>query len=299
MRILNHRRAISTVIGGMLFVILLSAGLAVMSIALSSQISTVETHSQVSEKKIKKLQEDFTVKATLVGTTMNVNVINEGPNPVVTKTIWIIGDGTGVDYANRIELDTPYVVFNDDEFHNIKSVSNLDTSTWNHVYVKVISELGNVEINDFDLPVDSTSESNDQVIANISAIPFIGQNTDHTISLSLTNLSDKQYTTNVVLTTTDHSLKIPDTDGSPKVASFESGNTKVYLVTNSNYNLVLGPKVTKTIQYYYSSTTTGSTGFSASITFSDGTGLPQSFTVGTSICSVVNKSTQAMINCIQ
>ena len=112
MKILR-RRAISTVIGGLMFVILLSAGLAVMSIALSSQISTVEMHNLVSDKKIKKLQEDYTVRGILEGSTMKVYVINEGPNPLVAKTIWIVGEGTAVDYAGRTELDDPFIVFND------------------------------------------------------------------------------------------------------------------------------------------------------------------------------------------
>ena len=84
------RRGISTVIGGMMFVIVLSAGLAVLSIGLASQISTVETHNHVSDKRIKKLQEDFTVHASNSGDSVTIQVRNNGANPVIVKSAWII-----------------------------------------------------------------------------------------------------------------------------------------------------------------------------------------------------------------
>ena len=266
----TRQRAISTVIGGMMFVILLSAGLAVTSIALSSQISTVEMHNLVSDKKIKKLQEDYTIRAILVGDKMNVYAINEGPNPLVAKTIWIIGSGTGVDYSNRTELDNPFIVFNDDEFHLVDSITVPNTSSWNHVYVKVISELGNIETSDFDLPiVTAESEGNDRVTVTLSAIPFVGQkSSDFTVTLTLNNLSDtKRYDASIVLTanvpistTTSANLKIPDIDSTPKYAEYVSGSHKIYLLTNSNSNTVLDPGESMTIPYYFSTQDAGKIG---------------------------------------
>ena len=304
----TRQRAISTVIGGMMFVILLSAGLAVTSIALSSQISTVEMHNLVSDKKIKKLQEDYTIRAILVGDKMNVYAINEGPNPLVAKTIWIIGSGTGVDYSNRTELDNPFIVFNDDEFHLVDSITVPNTSSWNHVYVKVVSELGNIETSDFDLPIVTTeSEGSDRVTVTLLATPFIGRGgADFTVTLTLNNLSDtKRYETNVVLTatapisdTTNVTLRIPETDSTPKYSESISGSHKLYLLTNSNYNTVLDPGESMTIPYYFSTQDSGKANFLASVTYGESTGLPIPTSATASICVITSQNSATLLSCL-
>ena len=102
-----------------MFVIVLSAGLAVLSIGLASQISTVETHNHVSDKRIKKLQEDFTVHASNSGDSVTIQVRNNGANPVIVKSAWIIASNDSLQnyHVKRIEFDSPDIIFNDGEFN--------------------------------------------------------------------------------------------------------------------------------------------------------------------------------------
>ena len=220
-----------------------------------------------------------------------------------------IGSGTGVDYTDRTELDDPFIVFNDDEFHLVDSITVPNTSSWNHVYVKVISELGNIETSDFDLPiVTAESEGNDRVTVTLSAIPFVGQkSSDFTVTLTLNNLSDtKRYDASIVLTanvpistTTSANLKIPDIDSTPKYAEYVSGSHKIYLLTNSNSNTVLDPGESMTIPYYFSTQDAGKSSFLASITYGESTGLPNPTSTNTSICVVSSQNSAELLSCIQ
>lgn len=197
MKFVNHKRGISTVIGGLLFVILLSAGLSVMSIALSSQISSTETYHDVSEKKIKKLKEDFDVRSTFSRNNVTVTVFDNGQNPVVAKSLWIIASGPDDFYSKRIELNPPVLVFDNQPVILPSQNIPYDSTNFDNVLVKVVSELGNIETDSFELPYcgfgacDSDSSPSPVPYFSLVSIPSIAKTSnDSTLLLSLHNPTD-------------------------------------------------------------------------------------------------------------
>ena len=199
------RRGISTVIGGMMFVIVLSAGLAVLSIGLASQISTVETHNQVSDKRIKKLQEDFTVHASNSGDSVTIQVRNNGANPVIVKSAWIIASNDSLQnyHVKRIEFDSPDIIFNDGEFNmldlNTASASS-DTYTisgleskFNRVSVKVVSELGNIQIAEFPVPTVSSVAAGSFNVSFLAVPHVLQTGNDGAMLLFVDNPTEETY----------------------------------------------------------------------------------------------------------
>lgn len=220
-------RGISTVIGGMMFVIILSAGLAVLSIGLASQISTVETHNQVSDKRIKKLQEDFTVHTSNSGDSVTIQVRNNGANPVIVKSAWIIASNDSLQkyHVKRIEFDSPDIIFNDGEFNildlNAASASS-DTytisgleSTFNRVSVKVVSELGNIQIAEFPVPSVSSVAAGSFNVSFLAVPPVLQTGGDGSMLIFVDNPTEEtyefKYKIRSLATGSYPELKIPDT----------------------------------------------------------------------------------------
>jgi hypothetical protein len=208
---------ISTVIGGLLFVILMSAGLAVMSIALSYQVSTVETHNYITDKLIKKEQENFKIKATNLNGFLSTSVKNEGPNPVVIKTVWLIGDGTNVHESKRIDVDPAIShIYNDGTYYPVLSLNQQPvSSTYSSVTVKAISELGNVAQTTFENPPPQAGVGvTDQLRANLLLIPsYASAKNGITALLIISNQgSNTLYVDQPILKVYDSSTPPKDTE---------------------------------------------------------------------------------------
>src|SRR3972149_7060926 len=83
----NSRRGISSVVGALIFTVLMIAGFSAMSLALNSQTDIVNTQRVVSDIELKKQQEQFgVIVSTDANNILNVSVDNMGQNPVEIRS---------------------------------------------------------------------------------------------------------------------------------------------------------------------------------------------------------------------
>jgi hypothetical protein len=93
------KRGISTIVGGLIFLILLTTGFSAFYVALDVQIDTVDAQRIVSKSVIDKTQEKFAVSMSVDSNNiLGINVKNQGSNPVEISNIWII---------NKSQTDEP------------------------------------------------------------------------------------------------------------------------------------------------------------------------------------------------
>lgn len=105
----RKRRGISTIVGGIIFVVLLTAGFSTFFVAMDVQSDTINAQRTISNSIIEKTQEKFTIAAATDDSTnwptLGVQVKNEGPNPVQISNIWIINKSEANQPAKSIPID--------------------------------------------------------------------------------------------------------------------------------------------------------------------------------------------------
>ena len=102
----NSRRGISTVVGALLFTVLMIAAFSVLSLALDVQTDIVSTQRMVTDVEIKKQQERFGIAAVTDGNnTLSINVNNLGQNPVEISSIWITNKTLTDQPTKRFDID--------------------------------------------------------------------------------------------------------------------------------------------------------------------------------------------------
>ena len=101
----KKRRGLSSVVGALLFVVLMVATFAVLGVALDSQTNIVDISRQVADTGLKKQQEKFTINTIvqLPSTSLQVNVTNKGQNPAEIFTLVITNSS---DIANGYPTQT-------------------------------------------------------------------------------------------------------------------------------------------------------------------------------------------------
>ena len=144
---LNRKRGISTVIGGIIFLVLLTAGFSSFFVAMDVQQDTINAQRTISSSIIEKTQEQFSIA---VGTDdsnsyqLGIQVKNEGPNPVQISNIWII---------NKSDVNYPVknipINYNDAFITPGTNSSILETQLLymipNEYDIKVVSVLGTIK----------------------------------------------------------------------------------------------------------------------------------------------------------
>jgi len=97
---LHKSRGISTIVGGMIFLVLLSGGFSAFYVALDVQKDTIKTQRDISKSIVEKTLEKFVISAGTnpVDNTFEIQVENQGVNPVEITNIWII---------NRSSVEVP------------------------------------------------------------------------------------------------------------------------------------------------------------------------------------------------
>ena len=181
----DSRRGISSVVGALIFTVLMIAGFSAMSLALDSQTDIVNTQRVVAEIELKKQQEQFGIAVfTDANNILNVSVDNNGQNPVEISRVWITNKTLATQPAK------PFSVNSDDAFVPTGFTSNVLSSQPLYMIpdtydVKVISTLGTVKITE--VTVGSASSSGGLRAELITDPPdvIIGQNV--TVAMVVTN----------------------------------------------------------------------------------------------------------------
>ena len=184
------RRGISTIVGGLIFLILLTTGFSAFYVALDTQMDTVDVQRKISISILEKTQEQFAISAGVDESDNNrlgIQVSNKGTNAVEISNIWII---------NQSEFETPpydaksYDVNYEDAFIPQgygtqileKTPIHLNPNTYD---IKVVSTLGTIH------HALLTVGGANNLKAELLSIPpdvRIGENA--TIALRVTNIGD-------------------------------------------------------------------------------------------------------------
>jgi len=200
----KKRRGLSSVVGALLFVVLMVATFSVLGIALNTQTDIVSTARDVSATDLKKQQEEFGIGVSTNGTEiLSIDVNNVGQNPVEIFTV-VMTNVTDLGFPTtiiEIPSDTSFIPSGDED----DVVSTLDlkmklapssnlTSTYNF---KIISSLGTIKTATLQCSFTecgSVSVGGDLIIQLFADGPT-GVNTKiSTIIMFVTNTADFEYT---------------------------------------------------------------------------------------------------------
>jgi len=181
----NSRRGISSVVGALIFTVLMIAGFSAMSLALDSQTDIVNTQRVVADTELKKQQEQFGIAvSTDANNILNVSVDNIGQNPVEISRVWITNKTLATQPAK------PFPVNSNDAFVPTGFTSNVFSTQSLYMMpdtydIKVISTLGTVRI--AEVTVGSGPSSGGLRAELITDPPdvIIGQNV--TVAMLVTN----------------------------------------------------------------------------------------------------------------
>jgi hypothetical protein len=150
----QKRRGLSSIVGALLFVVLMVAAFAVLGVALDSQTDIVDTGRIVADTGLKKQQENFAINTIvqLPGESLQVNVTNLGQNPTEIFTLVITNSSDIVNnYPTQtvdIPSDTSFLPPNSNTPVDIVKTLNLEmknTPSQELYQFKIISSLGNIE----------------------------------------------------------------------------------------------------------------------------------------------------------
>ena len=179
----SSRRGISSVVGALIFTVLMIAGFSAMSLALDSQTDIVNTQRVVADTELKKQQEQFDIAvSTDVNNILNISVDNRGQNPVEISRVWITNKTLSAQPAKSFSVNSNDAFVPSGFKSNILSTQSLyiipDTYD-----VKVISTLGTVRIAEL-----SDGTSSNGLRAELITDPpdvIVGQNV--TVAMLVTN----------------------------------------------------------------------------------------------------------------
>lgn len=99
------RRAISTVIGSVFFMVLMTAGMSVSYLVIEAQSDMISAQQTIADAEIKKIQEKFYAVASVgENNKLVVYVQNQGSNSLVIDTLWLVNK-TGTSQAVKYDLN--------------------------------------------------------------------------------------------------------------------------------------------------------------------------------------------------
>lgn len=142
----NQRRAISTLVGGMIFLILLSAGFSTFYIALDVQRNSIDTQRDIADSMMEKTKEKFAISASTdpdQNNKLGIQVKNLGTNPVELANVWIVNNSGNFPAAKyEVNYADAFVPsgYGADVLENLPLFMSVDDYT-----IKVVSTLGTIE----------------------------------------------------------------------------------------------------------------------------------------------------------
>jgi len=184
-----NRRGISTIVGGIIFLVLLTSGFSSFYIALDVQKDTINTQREISKSIVEKTLEQFVISAGTdpVNNKLGIQVKNQGPNPVEITNIWIINKSsveTPPNSANSYDIDYEDAFIPPGYGAPILEHTPLYLGP-NDYTIKVVSSLGSIK------QTDLTVGGPNNLLAELFTIPpDVRQGENVTIALRVTNVGD-------------------------------------------------------------------------------------------------------------
>jgi len=90
---ITRRKAISSIVGGIFFLVLMTSGFTVYYVALDTQSQMIKTQQIIADVEVKKIREKFTISVSIDpndNDRLAIQVKNQGPNPVEIADAWIV-----------------------------------------------------------------------------------------------------------------------------------------------------------------------------------------------------------------
>lgn len=105
---MRRSRGISTIIGSVFFMVLMTAGMSVSYLVIETQSDMITAQQTIADSEIKKIQERFSVSAVTMDDDnhrLAVFVNNEGTNPLEIDNIWIVNQTDPAQSARKYDLN--------------------------------------------------------------------------------------------------------------------------------------------------------------------------------------------------
>ena len=102
----NRQKGISSIVGGIFFLVLMTSGFTVYYVALDTQSQMIDTQQIIADTGVAKIKEKFVVAASSDSgdnNRLSLQVVNIGNNAVEIADVWIINK-TGTENATRYDL---------------------------------------------------------------------------------------------------------------------------------------------------------------------------------------------------
>ncbi len=191
---LGKRRGISTIVGGIIFVVLLTAGFSTFFVAMDVQSDTINAQRTVSDSIIEKTQEQFTIAAATDDSTsfptLGLQVKNSGPNPVQISNIWIVNKSLPDQPAKSISINYSDAFIPSGyglsilENQPLKMTDPTTTPGFPDLYdIKVVSTLGTIQ------QTELSVGGNNYLLAELFTIPpDVRLSENVTVALRVTNV---------------------------------------------------------------------------------------------------------------
>jgi hypothetical protein len=225
----SSRRGISSVVGALIFTVLMIAGFSAMSLALDSQTDIVNTQRVVTDTELKKQQEQFgIIVSTDQNNILNVSVDNSGQNPVEISRVWIINKTLTTQPAQ------PFSINSNDAFIPTGFTTNVLSSQPLYMNpdtydIKVISTLGTVKVTEFTVGGTSSSGLRSEMITDPPDV-IIGQNV--TVAMIVTNIDNTEikniHPANLDFSATGSGYVLSSTSHTPEYVDLKPGESVMF-----------------------------------------------------------------------
>ena len=149
---LHKRRAVSTIVGAAIFLVLFASASSTFFIAMDVQRDTINTQRIISDSIMEKSKEKFSIAVSTDESNNNklgIQVKNQGTNPVEIGDVWIINN-SGSFPAKKYLLDYKDSIIPPGYGSNILENTPLFMNTDDYD-IKVVSTLGTIEKSEFNV----------------------------------------------------------------------------------------------------------------------------------------------------
>ena len=187
----DSRRGISSVVGALIFTVLMIAGFSAMSLALDSQSDIVNTQRVVADVELQAQQEEFEIEvSTNVNNILNVTVNNIGQNSVQISHLFITNKTLASQPVQDFFINPTDEIISPQHKSNVLSTQPLYMIP--DIYdIKIISALGTVKTAELNMISGSSSGLRAELVTDPPDV-IIGQNV--TVAMIVTNTGDSTIT---------------------------------------------------------------------------------------------------------
>jgi hypothetical protein len=193
------RRGISTVIGSVFFLVLMTSGLSVSYLVIETQSDMIQAQQTIADSEIKKIQEKYFLSVSSDSTDSNrlaVYVKNQGTNPLQIESLWIVNKTQPTQPAQKFDVEytdsvlapgygadilqnTP--MYMNPGIYDIKTISTIGTIKTtevnvggaNHIKAKLIMNPPDVRLGENATAILFVTNTGPTKLLNVTAGPII------------------------------------------------------------------------------------------------------------------------------